>query len=137
MAGGENILRVLGVVVLLTAGSAAAVETVPDFGPGPYTHDCYAKNWPHEPFSVSKWNNTPKEERYRFVRSFLGLHKVVGRKKKFIIDKLGEPDSNHKKYLIYTVREFDPERCIHGFFALLQFEMDERDVVAEVYIRLD
>lgn len=137
MTATDFLLRVSVFVVLLAAGPAAAVETVPDFGPGPYTEDCYAKNWPSEPFSIKKWSNTPEEQRYLLVLDFLESYNVVGEKRKYITDILGKPDSNYKKYLIYTVRIFDPEGCVHGFEALLQFHIDEADVVEEVIIRLD
>ena len=127
----------LGLAVLLMLGQPAVAQTAEDYGPGPFTHDCFTENWPKETFVAERWRDVPKGQRYRFVRTLLDSHILKERKREYIIDLLGEPDGNYKEYMTYIIREFDPLGCIHGFLALLHFDLNAEDVVERVWIRLD
>lgn len=108
-----------------------------DTGLDQYSRECQVENWPHDLFTSEIWKKTKKMARYRFVQSLLESPEIVGGTREYIINLLGPPDGNYKDYLSYIVREFDPEECIHGFIALLHFDIGSDGIVKKAFVRLD
>lgn len=124
-------------VIILLAGLTMVVSVMANSEADRYLQECHVGNWPAERFEGGKWNLTPKEQRYKFVKNFLESQDPIGKDKKYIINNLGKPDGDYRNYISYIVKNFDPEECIHGFIALLHFDIDAEGVVEKAFIRLD
>lgn len=121
----------------LMAASAVAGNAMAGTGLDKYSQECQVQNWPHESFTSGKWKKTQKTARYRFVQSLLDSPEIVGKTREYVVDLLGPPDGNYKDYVSYIVREFDPAECIHGFIALLHFDISSDGIVKKAFVRLD